>query len=48
MAVVVKAVCLPAYAYFERHMVNGARFSAREPNPLEGRRLAEFEGKLNK
>ena len=29
-------------------MVNGTRFSASEPNPLEGRRLAEFEGKLNK
>ncbi len=47
-----------AYASFERQMVNGARFSADElaaikqmisgePNPRKGRRLAEFEGKLN-
>jgi len=59
MAKVVKAVCPLAYESFERHMVNGARFSAEEiaaiknvmagkPNPLEGRRLEEFEGKLNK
>jgi len=59
MAEVVKAVCPLAYASFERHMVNGARFSAEElaaikkvmagePNPLQGRRLEEFEGKLNK
>jgi thymidylate synthase (FAD) len=59
MAEVVKAVCPLAYESFERHMVNGARFSgdeisaikqmlAGEANPLEGRRLAEFEDKLNK
>ena len=58
MARVVKAVCPLAYESFERHMVNGARFSADEidamkkmmageSNPLEGRRLAEFEEKLN-
>ena len=57
MAKVVKAVCPLAYASFERHMVNGARFSAEEiaaikqvmageANPLKGRRLEEFEGKL--
>ena len=57
MASVVKAVCPLAYASFERHMVNGARFSgdelaaiktmlAGEPNPLQGRRLEEFEAKL--
>lgn len=59
MATVVKAVCPLAYASFERHMLNGARFSSDEiaaiktmlagqANPLEGRRLAEFESKLNK
>ncbi len=59
IAKVVKAVCPLAYESFERHMVNGARFSsdeidaikqvmAGEANPLEGRRLEEFEGKLNK
>jgi len=59
MAKVVKAVCPLAYNSFERHMVNGALFSAEEiaaikkvmagePNPLEGRRLEEFESKLNK
>ena len=59
MATVVKAVCPLAYESFERHLVNGARFSADEiaaikkvmagePNPLEGRRLEEFEGKLGK
>jgi thymidylate synthase (FAD) len=53
----VKAVCPLAYESFERHMVNGARFSADEidavrkvmkgePNPLEGRRLDEFNSKL--
>ena len=58
MAQIVKAVCPLAYDSFERHMVNGARFSAHEldaikkmldgkPNPLEGRRLAEFNQKLN-
>jgi thymidylate synthase (FAD) len=59
MAQVVKAVCPLAYEPFERHMVNGAHFSgdekeaikkmlAGEPNPLEGRRLEEFENKLKK
>ena len=58
MAQIVKAVCPLAYDSFERHMVNGARFSAHEldaikkmldgkPNPLEGRRLTEFNQKLN-
>jgi len=59
IATVVKAACPLAYASFERHMVNGARFSAEEiaaikqvmageANPLEGRRLEEFEGKLGR
>ena len=59
MARIVKAVCPLAYDSFERHMVNGAHFSgdelgairkllAGEANPLEGRRLKEFEDKLNK
>ena len=58
MAKIVKAVCPLAYDSFERHMVNGARFSSHEldaikemldgkPNPLEGRKLAEFKQKLN-
>ena len=58
MAQIVKAVCPLAYDSFERHMVNGARFSAHEldaikkmldgkPNPLEGKRLTEFNQKLN-
>ena len=58
MAKIVKAVCPLAYESFERHMVNGARFSSHEldaikemldgkPNPLEGRKLAEFKQKLN-
>ena len=58
MAQIVRAVCPLAYDSFERHMVNGARFSDHElqairemldgkPNPLEGRRLAEFEQKLH-
>ena len=57
MAKIVKAVCPLAYDSFERHMVNGARFSDHElaairamlkgeENPLEGRRLKEFEQKL--
>ena len=57
IAEVVKAVCPMAYKSFERHFLNGARFSSDEinaikamiegkENPLEGRRLAEFEGKL--
>ena len=59
MAKVVQAVCPLAYESFERHMVKGARFSsneidaikqvmAGEPNPLKGRRLEEFQAKLNK
>ncbi len=58
MAKIVKAVCPLAYESFEKHMVNGARFSEHElnairlmldgkDNPLEGRRLKEFEQKLN-
>ena len=58
MAKIVKAVCPLAYESFEKHMVNGARFSEHElnairlmldgqENPLEGRRLKEFEQKLN-
>jgi len=58
IATVVKAICPMAYASFERHMVNGARFSAEElnairemldgkENPLQGRRLQEFQKKLN-
>ncbi len=57
MAKVVQAVCPLAYASFERHMVDGARFSAEEidaikqvmagqKNPLKGRRLEEFQAKL--
>ena len=57
MAQIVKAVCPLAYDSFERHMVHGARFSDHElvairamlegeANPLEGRRLKEFEQKL--
>ena len=59
MAKIVKAVCPLAYESFEKHMVNGARFSEHElnairlmldgkENPLEGRRLKEFEQKLNR
>ena len=58
MAKIVKAVCPLAYESFEKHMVNGARFSEHELNAirlmldgkenlLEGRRLKEFEQKLN-
>lgn len=54
---IVKATCPLAYASFERHVLHGRRFSADEmdalrrvlrgePNPLTGRRLAEFEEKL--
>ena len=57
IATVVKAICPMAYASFERHMVNGARFSSDElnairqmldgkENPLKGRRLQEFQAKL--
>ena len=58
MAKVVKAICPMAYDSFERHLVNGARFSSNEiaainamlngePNPLKGRRLEDFNAKLN-
>lgn len=58
IAEIVKAVCPMAYKSFERHVLRGAKFSADEivainelingnQNPLEGRRLAEFEEKLS-
>ncbi len=54
----VKEVCPLAYRSFERHILKGASFSTDEieaikkmaigeKNPLEGRRLAEFEKKLS-
>jgi thymidylate synthase (FAD) len=57
IAQIVKAVCPMAYESFERHILRGAKFSSDEiaainallagkPNPLEDRRLAEFEDKL--
>lgn len=57
MADITKAVAPMAYAAFERHQLNGARFSEQEleavrallrgeENPLKGRRLKEFENKL--
>jgi thymidylate synthase (FAD) len=57
IAEIVKAVCPLAYESFERHILRGAKFSADEiaainallagkPNPLQDRRLAEFEDKL--
>jgi thymidylate synthase (FAD) len=57
IAGIVRAVCPLAYESFERHHLNGARFSSDElaalhallegkPNPLEGRRLDEFLAKL--
>ncbi len=57
IAGIVKTVCPMAYESFERHILRGAKFSSDEiaaihamidgkPNPLEGRRLAEFEDKL--
>jgi thymidylate synthase (FAD) len=57
IAQIVKAVCPLAYESFERHILRGAKFSSDEiaainallagkPNPLEERRLAEFEDKL--
>jgi thymidylate synthase (FAD) len=57
IAQVVKTVCPLAYESFERHILRGAKFSSDEiaainallagkENPLEGRRLAEFEDKL--
>ncbi len=58
IAGIVKAVCPMAYESFERHVLRGAKFSSDEiaaindliagkENPLEGRRLAEFEDKLS-
>ncbi|MGE4490064.1 MAG: FAD-dependent thymidylate synthase [Kiritimatiellales bacterium] len=57
IAGIVKTVCPMVYESFERHILYGAKFSRDEiaaikallsgqPNPLEGRRLAEFESKL--
>ncbi len=57
IATVVKAVCPMAYDSFDRHVLRGAKFSSDEiaaindliagkANPLEGRRLDEFTGKL--
>ena len=59
IAGIVKTVCPATYASFERHMVNGANFSAVELEalremidgngcPLEGRRLDEFNQKLGR
>ncbi len=58
VATIARAVAPLAYESFESHMLRGARFSSDElgavrallqggPNPLTGRRLAEFEAKLN-
>jgi thymidylate synthase (FAD) len=58
IAGIVQAVCPMACESFERHVLRGAKFSADEiaavndllagkPNPLEGRRLEEFENKLS-
>ena len=57
IATVVKATCPMVYESFERHILNGAKFSSDEiaaiqalvagkENPLEGRRLDEFKDKL--
>jgi thymidylate synthase (FAD) len=57
IAGIVKTVCPLVYESFERHILHGAKFSSDEiaaitaliagkENPLEGRRLAEFEDKL--
>lgn len=57
IAKIAQAVAPSAYASFERHILNGKRFSSDEiqavrcvmegqPNPLEGRKLKEFEDKL--
>ncbi len=57
IADIAKAVAPHAYASFERHVLNGRRFSSEEigaiqqmlrgeSNPLEGRKRAEFEAKL--
>jgi thymidylate synthase (FAD) len=59
IAKIVKTVCPMAYESFERHILHGAKLSSDEiaavqcliagkPNPLEGRRLAEFNDKLNR
>jgi thymidylate synthase (FAD) len=58
IAEIAKAVAPLAYASFERHILNGKRFSSEEiaalqclirgePNPLEGRKRKEFDEKLN-
>lgn len=58
IAGIVQAVCPMAYESFERHVLRGAKFSADEivaihalidgkENPLEGRRLEEFQDKLS-
>ncbi len=57
IADIAKAVAPNAYASFERHVLNGRRFSAEEvdamrrmiygePNPLDGRKRTELEAKL--
>jgi len=57
IATIVQAVCPKAYESFERHILRGAKFSSDEidaitaliagkENPLEGRRLGEFQDKL--
>ena len=57
IADIARAVAPLAYRSFERHQLNGRRFSEEElaalgellagrPNPLQGRRLKEFEAKL--
>ncbi len=57
IADIARAVAPLAYASFERHVLNGRRFSADEigairalrdgqPNPLTGRQKSEFEAKL--
>jgi len=59
IADIVKTVCPKAYQSFERHVLCGAKFSSDEivvihalmdgkPNPLEGRRLEEFNDKLSR
>ncbi len=57
VARIAQAVAPQAYASFEKHTLNGKRFSSEEiqvlrgmldgkPNPLDGRKLREFEEKL--
>lgn len=58
IAEIAKAIAPLAYESFERHVLNGKRFSSDEitavkeliagnPNPLTGKRLSEFEAKLS-